>query len=313
MSAKDQITLGDGGLNSSHQVPQDERVRETQHMQKFFQSVYGDGQNSSQVPQDERVRDIQKIQHLFQGAYGDDQSVQAYMGPRIPGDQVRPMPLYPEGGVFEIPKDPFEKFPNWGDFQKPTDKEETTAEGKLDKQIGGLISKHDQQNLKDINHAILTGDENALAATLAKYKNDPEKLKAVVDEVNRELKDSHAGVGLHMSAEGKVYAYRDDGQRAVEMDPQTGKVTGVRKIMVGAEGDVYIGDVDKNGNPDKVMEHVADRAVSQINNPYGDFDKDWLTKILKHHGHHGGFNPVLLDAGADPVAGTDLSPRTVLL
>ena len=244
MTAKDQYVLTDSAVTNGHATNADDRV-----------------------------------QHLFNGAYSNNDIIGAYKGPNMGGGQhIIDLPdIFQKGGFdkgVQIPKD-FGQFPNFGDFTKPTDKEEHKAEGKLDKQIGGLVSPEDKQNLKDINHAILTGDDKALAGLLAKYKDDPEKLKAVVDETNRELKDSHAGVGLHMSEEGKVYAYRENGQRAVEMDPQTGQVTGVRKIMVGKDGEVYVGDADKNANPDKVMEHIADRAVSQINDPFADYTKEF--------------------------------------
>jgi hypothetical protein len=248
-----------------------------------------------------------EVNALYLSAYGDGRGNFNNGGSQSNENMIymRPQPnedpsiqigghKFPIGiGPIDIPNIP--NFPN-PDFTKPTDQQETTAEKKLDKEIpsGQLISATDKQNLQDIDHAILTGDDKALAATLAKYADDPEKLKAVVGEVNKELKDSKSGVGLQMSDDGKVYAYRDDGHKAVEMDPQTGEVTGVRKIMVGPDGKAYIGDYDKNADPDKVMEHVADRAVNNINDPFQGFDQEWGTKLKHHWGkhHHGGLNPI---------------------
>ena len=222
--------------------------------------------------------------HLFKSAY-DSSSNCIYLprdhglptgfpkidpdDPIITGGGWRPHqgdPLFPREPLFPI-KDP--------DRTEPTQCEKNDAEKKLDKQISGLIPEVDKKNLQDANHALLNGDNKALAAVLEKYKDDPVKLKAFTDEMNRELKDSNAGVGIHTTSDGKVEVYRDNGHKAVEIDPKTGE-TCVRNIMVGPDGAVFVGDKDPNGNPDKVMEHVADRAVNNIEDPLCRNIRSWL-------------------------------------
>lgn len=175
-------------------------------------------------------------------------------------------PFFPREPLFPI-KDP--------DRTEPTECERKDAEKKLDKQISGLIPECDKKNLEDANHALLNGDTKALTAVLEKYKDDPAKLKAFTDEMNRELKDSHAGVGIHTTDDGKVEVYRDNGHRSVEIDPKTGE-TCVRKIMVGPDGNVFVGDKEPDACPNQVMEHIADRAVNNIEDPLrGIFTRGW--------------------------------------
>src|SRR6202022_1472932 len=108
-------------------------------------------------------------------------------------------PFFPREPLFPI-KDP--------DRTDPTECKRKDAEKKPHKQIRCLIPECDKKNLEDANHAVLNGDTKALAAVLEKYKDDPAKLKAFTDEMNRELKDSHAGVGIHTTDDGKVEVYR---------------------------------------------------------------------------------------------------------
>lgn len=152
------------------------------------------------------------------------------------------------------------------DDSKPTAAQETKAETSLDKGINGLIPDADQQNLKDANHALLTGDAASLSNVYEKYKDDPTKLKAFVEEQNRELKDAKSDVGVQMTDDGKIYISKDHGMNAVAIDPATGEAT-VRKVMHGPNGDIYVGDKVDNADPQKALDRIGNHAVNDINEP----------------------------------------------
>ncbi|HEY9730641.1 MAG TPA: hypothetical protein V6C89_01930 [Drouetiella sp.] len=189
--------------------------------------------------------------------------------------------------------------PGLDDSKKPTETQETKAETALDKGINGLIPDADQQNLKDANHALLTGDTASLSNVYEKYKDDPAKLKAFVEEQNRELKDAKSDVGVQMTDDGKIFISKDHGMSAVSIDPSTGEAT-VRKVMHDSNGDIYVGDKVDNADPQKALERIGNHAVNDINEPDIPI---WFG--LQHERMKGFFrNAVLMSAQATP----ELSP-----
>ncbi|MBS2000816.1 MAG: hypothetical protein JST44_04870 [Cyanobacteria bacterium SZAS LIN-5] len=156
--------------------------------------------------------------------------------------------------------------PRPSDWNEPTEAQTTRAETKLDKGINGLIPDADQQNLKDANHALLTGDATGLSAVYEKYKDDPAKLQAFVQEQNRELSDANSDVGVKMTDDGKIYVSKERGMTAVEIDPATGE-TSVRKVMHGPDGEIYVGDKADNGDPQRTLDLIGNHAINDINEP----------------------------------------------
>ncbi len=222
---------------------------------------------------------------LYNSAYDINASGTGYQS--FPKDFQRNPPLG-DGKDFEIPH--FWPLPNGGDWDrrlnpdsvKPSDQQENKAETKLDSGINGLIADADKQNLKDANHALLTCDSAGLAAVYEKYKDDPEKLKAFVQEQNHELKDANSEVGVKLTDDGKIYVSKDQGHTAVEIDPAT-DATAVRKVMHGPDGEIYIGDKVDNADPNKTLDRIGNHAVNEINTP--EFKLGWALQHDHRRSH----------------------------
>ncbi|CAN5710916.1 hypothetical protein BH10CYA1_BH10CYA1_06410 [soil metagenome] len=187
------------------------------------------------------------------------------------------------GGEMEIPR--CWPLPGGNDWHKPSDAQETKAETKLDAGVNGLIPDADKQNLTDANHALLTGDTAGLGAAYAKYKDDPNRLKAFVEEQNRELKDAKSDVGVQMTDDGKIYVSKNHGQSAVEIDPATGE-TSVRRVMHGQDGDIYVGDKVDSADPEKALDQIGHHAVNGINEPDFKFGYAMQYDRMKTHFKH---------------------------
>ncbi len=169
------------------------------------------------------------------------------------------------GGDIEIPR--CWPLPGGNDWKTPSEAQQTKAETKLDAGVNGLIGDADKQNLTDANHALLTGDAAGLSAAYAKYQDNPDKLKAFVEEQNRELKDAKSDVGVQMTDDGKIYVSKDHGQSAVEIDLASGE-SSVRRVMHGPDGDIYVGDKVDSADPEKALDRIGNHAVNEINGPY---------------------------------------------
>lgn len=193
-------------------------------------------------------------------------------------------------GDFEIPH----CWPRPGDWHQPTEAQTTRAETELDKGINGLIPEQDQQNLKDANHALLTGDAASLGAVYEKYKDDPARLQAFVQEQNRELSDANSDVGVKMTSDGKIYVSKNHGMTAVEIDPSSGE-TSVRKVMHGPDEDIYVGDKLENRDPQRALESIGNHAINDINEP------DFRFSFALQHDRIRGFfkHAFLLNAQSD--------------
>ena len=168
-------------------------------------------------------------------------------------------------GDMEIPR--CWPLPGGNDWRTPSEVQQNKAETKLDAGVNGLISDADKQNLMDANHALITGDAAGLAAAYAKYQDDPDRLKAFVEEQNRELKDAKSDVGVQMTDDGKIYVSKDHGQSAVEIDLASGE-SSVRRVMHGPDGDIYVGDKVDSADPEKALDRIGNHAVNEINGPY---------------------------------------------
>lgn len=192
----------------------------------------------------------------------------------FPRDFPRNLPDFNGGGDMEIPR--CWPLPGLDDSRKPTEAQTSRAETKLDAGINGLIPDSDRQNLKDANHALLTGDAAALAGVYEKYKDDPAKLNAFIEEQNRELKDAKSDVSVQTNDEGKILISKSHGGTAVELDPATGD-TAVRKVMHDPSGNIYVGDKVDNADVGQTLDRISNHAVNDINRP------DFRFSFALHH------------------------------
>jgi len=217
---------------------------------------------------------------LYQSAYEPDGSGNGgFKSDCFPRNFPRNFPDS-NGGEMEIPR--CFPLPGGNDWHKPSEAQETKAETKLDAGVNGLIPDADKQNLKDANHALLSGDVAGLSAAYEKYKDNPDMLKAFIQEQNRELKDVKADVGVQMTDDGKIYISKDHGQNAVEIDPATGE-TAVRRVMHGPDGDIYVGDKIDGADPERSLDRIGNHAVNGINEPDFRFQFGFQHDRIKGH------------------------------
>lgn len=219
---------------------------------------------------------------LYQSAY-EPGSGGGFKSDCFPRNFPKNFPDFNDGNNVEIPR--CWPLPGFNDSSTPSDAQQTKAETKLDGGINGLIPDADKQNLKDANHALLTGDAAGLSAVYEKYKDDPDKLKAFVQEQNRELKDSKSDVGAQMTDDGKIYVSKDHGMNAVQIDPATGEAA-VYKVMHGPDGEVYVGNKVDNVDPEKALDRIGNHAVNGINEPNFGFAFGFQHDRMRAHFKH---------------------------
>lgn len=144
-----------------------------------------------------------------------------------------------------------------------TPEDQKQAQGKLDSRISGLVSESDKAKLSSLHEAMVKGDGTALAAALKGMSDDPKRMQAFVDELNKNLDANNAGAHVVMR-DGKALVYRDGANAGVEIDPKTGEQK-VRRIndkdgLLSVENGEVI-----NKKPKDVMQDVGDYATNGIN------------------------------------------------
>lgn len=149
--------------------------------------------------------------------------------------------------------------------ETPTKEERQEAKDKLDKTMSPLVSDSDMKVAQNITHALLDGNTKELTKALAVLKDDPERMKKFVEEINHDLKEAHAGISMAIDSQGHVLTYKDHGSSAVQIDLNTGAST-VRPISVGWDGTVTLqpGEV-LNADANKTLQQIADSGVNAIN------------------------------------------------
>jgi len=130
------------------------------------------------------------------------------------------------------------------------------AESALDSKVSGLLPQDDQNLLKAMNHAVVEGDTKALGAAIASMKDDPAKLKNFIDELQKNLNQSDAGVNISVTKDGNVVVYKQDDSAGVQYDSKTGKPTVVP--IEHQDGNVILGQGEVlNKTPDDVAKDIG--------------------------------------------------------
>jgi hypothetical protein len=112
--------------------------------------------------------------------------------------------------------------------------------------------------------AVLNGRPEALTNALAAYRNDPDKLQRVVNELERQFTDQGSGVRLEMQQDGLISVKSSsnvDANYALTVDPNHRAVKGTfstrgRAMFDGAE----------ERDPEDVARRMAANAVEKIAN-----------------------------------------------
>lgn len=150
--------------------------------------------------------------------------------------------------------------------EEPSKDEVQSAKDKVDGKIDGLISTADKATLKNMQDAALSGDPKAFSDAISGLKDDPARLKDFVKEMNKNLKDSDAGLHATVDEKGNVVLYGDHGHNGVEIGADG--TSRVRALEREPDGTVIMKDGEVlNKDPNKVMKHLSDDAVFNIEKP----------------------------------------------
>ncbi len=140
------------------------------------------------------------------------------------------------------------------------------AKTKIDKLINPLVGDADRAMMTKLQDAVLDGDPKAIGEAVKGFAGNPEKLKTFVDEMERNLQKTDAGV--HVSAkDGALTIYKDNASSAVEIGAD-GNAT-VRAISIKPDGTVVAepGEV-LNKTASEILKDVAATAINGINEDF---------------------------------------------
>ncbi|HEY9788966.1 MAG TPA: hypothetical protein V6D22_01120 [Candidatus Obscuribacterales bacterium] len=147
-------------------------------------------------------------------------------------------------------------------MQQPTDQERKDAQSQLDGQMSKLLPPEDQKTLGAMQKAVLDGDTKGFGQAIAKFKDNPEKLKAYLDEMNKNLKQSGSDTRADVDSKGNVILH-NGGDTGVVFGAD-GKAA-VHEIKHRPDGSVVVGgEVVGGEGADAVMKRIGDSAVTDI-------------------------------------------------
>ncbi len=168
-------------------------------------------------------------------------------------------------GIQEIVKD----FPSFGkislDSSPPSDKERGDAEKALEGRMSKLIPEADREAMKAMTTAITNGDSKAFAEAVKKAGGNPEKLKALVSEVDKMLEEKGSSTRLDVTADGKVLVTDGFSGKGVAFDPKTGNVE-AKAIEQNIDGSVLVKPGELlHVDTTKLFKDMGDDAVNAVN------------------------------------------------
>jgi len=134
-------------------------------------------------------------------------------------------------------------------------------------ELFNLLPKKDQENLVKMQEAILHGDAKALADIVKQYKDDPKKLEALGQAIEKNMKEMGASVQVDVTQDGKLLIYDKAGKNALEVGPD-GK-TAVRAVEVYDDGSVHVleGRQVLRPKPEELAKGLGNGAVFDIEMP----------------------------------------------
>jgi hypothetical protein len=164
----------------------------------------------------------------------------------------------PDDGLGAIGKILFER-------QEPSDKERASAEKTLEGRMSKLIPEADRDAMKAMTTAITNGDTKAFAEAVKKAGGNPEKLKALVGEVDKMLQEKGSPTRLDVTADGKVLVSDSDSGKGLAFDPKTGNVE-AKAIEQNMDGSVLVKPGELlHVDTDKTFKDMGDHAVNAVN------------------------------------------------
>lgn len=144
----------------------------------------------------------------------------------------------------------------------PSEAQRKAAEEKLQGQISKLLPKEDQEVLKSLQKSVLDGDVKQFGATVAKLGSDPERRKAFIDEMNKNLAAAGSSTRAEIDSKGNIVLHNGAGTGVV-FSPD-GKAT-VHKLQRVDGGISVGGEVIGGRGVESTMSDIGNRTVFELN------------------------------------------------
>jgi hypothetical protein len=147
----------------------------------------------------------------------------------------------------------------------PSDKDRADAEKTLENRMSKLIPEADREAMKAMTTALTNGDSKAFGEAVKKAGGDPEKLKALVSEVDKMLEDKGSSTRLAVTADGKVLVSDANRSTALAFDPKTGAAE-AKAVETNMDGSVLVKPGELlHVDQDKAFKDMSEQAVNAVN------------------------------------------------
>lgn len=149
---------------------------------------------------------------------------------------------------------------------EPSEKEREAAKKELAEGISKLIPEEDRNTLVGMQEALIDGNLESFQKLVGSLKDNPEKLAAMIKELNNGLDRAEwgGGVNVQQDSKGNVLLYKQNGDTAIEINPQTGQTT-LRPVEPRFDGTAVIQPGEVIGaDAGKVMRDIGNEATESL-------------------------------------------------
>lgn len=149
---------------------------------------------------------------------------------------------------------------------EPSDKEREAAKKELADGISKLIPEEDRQTLVGMQEALIDGNLESFQKLVGSLKDNPEKLAAMIKELNSGLDRAEwsGGVNVQQDSNGNVLLYKQNGNTAIEINPSTG-ATVLRPVEPRFDGTAVVQPGEVIGaDAGKVMRDIGNEATESL-------------------------------------------------
>ncbi len=149
-----------------------------------------------------------------------------------------------------------------------TDRDRQLAKEKLSRGLSDLIPEADRKLLKQMQHAVIDGDVEAMKKGLNQLADDPARMERFIKALNSQLN----GIELSKDGKGNVLMYAKRGNTALSINPDSGE-TSVRAVERQADGSVLLkpGEII-NRTASGIMQSLGDNVTRNLTGWYNRLD-----------------------------------------
>ncbi|MGD9681267.1 MAG: hypothetical protein AB7W16_08785 [Candidatus Obscuribacterales bacterium] len=148
---------------------------------------------------------------------------------------------------------------------EPSDKDREAAKKELAEGISKLIPPEDRKTLVGMQEALIDGNLESFQKLVGSLKDNPEKLAAMIKELNNGLdKGLWGGAHVQQDSKGNVLLYKENGNTAIEINPSTGE-TVLRPMEPRFDGTAVIQPGEVVGaDAGKIMRDIGNEATESL-------------------------------------------------